>query len=332
MKTLVTGCSGFVGAAVAHKLIERGDALKLLVRATSDRSNLQGLDAEIVVGDLRDRASLDAAVAGCDALYHIAADYRIWVRRPQDLYDTNVTGTRNLLTAAAEAGVSRIIYTSSVAALGLTADGTPATEDTPVNPSAIVGHYKKSKYDAEQAVLALAADGCPVIIVNPSTPIGPRDIKPTPTGRLIVEAANGKMPAYVDTGLNVVHVDDVAAGHLLAFDKGQLGRKYILGGQNLSLAEILAEVARQLGRKPPRIKLPHGLIMPLAHCATALAQLTGREPFVATDAIRMARKRMFFSSERAEKELGYIHRSPELAIADALQWFRQVGYIGPVAG
>ncbi len=329
MKILVTGSTGFVGAAVARQLAAKGHDLKLLVRPESDRGNIASLDAQIAIGDLRDTNSLAAAVKGCNALYHVAADYRLWVRRTKDLYETNVGGTKALILAAADAGVERIVYTSSVAALGLNADGSPANEDTPVRPASIIGHYKKSKYDAEQAVLALVKDrGCPVVIVNPSTPIGPGDIKPTPTGRMIVQAATGRMPAYVDTGLNVVHVDDVAAGHLNAYAKGKIGERYILGGEDMSLAEILATVARLLDRKPPKIKLPHGLIMPIAYCATAVAQITGREPFVSTDAIRMARKKMFFSSLKAEKELGYIHRSPSVAIADALQWFRTAGYIG----
>ena len=328
MKVLVTGATGFVGAAVARTLLGRGEALRLLVRASSDRSNIAGLDAEIAVGDLGDPDSLAAAVKGCDALYHVAADYRLWARDPRELYATNVEGTKSLLFAAAQAGIGRIVYTSSVAALGHTGDGSPADEATPVDRDGVIGDYKRSKYDAEQAVLDLAADhGCPVVIVNPSTPIGPRDVKPTPTGRMIVQAASGAMPAYVDTGLNVVHVDDVAAGHVQAFTHGKIGERYILGGENLSLAEILSMIAAQTGAKPPRVKLPHGLIMPIAHCATAWARLTGREPFVSTDAVRMARKRMYFSSAKAEKELGYTHRPPHEAIDEALKWFRQAGYI-----
>ncbi|MCZ6604426.1 MAG: NAD-dependent epimerase/dehydratase family protein [Alphaproteobacteria bacterium] len=329
MKILVTGSTGFVGAAVARHLLAEGHELRLLVRTASRRDNIADLDAEIVVGDLTEPTSLAGAVKGCDALYHVAADYRLWVRDPRELYETNVGGSKALILAASQAGVQRIVYTSSVAALGLTGDGTPADETTPVRREALVGHYKRSKYDAEQAVLDLVTGrDCPVVIVNPSTPIGPRDIKPTPTGRMIVQAARGKMPAYVDTGLNVVHVDDVARGHLQAFAKGRIGERYILGGENMTLARILADVAAQVGRKPPTVKLPHGLIMPIAMVATALARVTGREPFVFTDAIRMARKRMYFSSQKAEAELGYTHRPPDQAIADAVEWFLQAGYFG----
>lgn len=329
MKILVTGSTGFVGAAVARQLAARDHELRLLVRAQSNRGNIVELDAEIAIGDLTDPQSLISATKGCDALYHVAADYRLWAKNPSEFYATNVEGTKALLLAAAEAGMERIVYTSSVAALGRRDDGAPADEQTHVDPAKLVGHYKRSKYEAEQAVLRLVADhGCPAVIVNPSTPIGPRDIKPTPTGRMIVQAANGHIPAYVDTGLNVVHVDDVAAGHLLAFANGKIGERYILGGRDMTLAEILTAVANHMGRKPPRFRLPHDLIMPIAHGATAWARVTGREPFVSTDAIRMARKSMYFSSAKAEREIGYTHRPPMEAIADALKWFREVGKIG----
>lgn len=325
--TLLTGATGFVGAALARILLAEGWRLRVLTRAGSDQRNLAGLDVEIVTGDLTDTASLRQAVRGCDALFHVAADYRIWVPDPMAMHRANVIGTRSLLEAAQEAGVSRMVYTSSVATLGLHADGTPADEDTPSSLATMVGTYKKSKYLAEQEVHKLiAARQLPCVIVNPSTPIGPRDIKPTPTGRMILEAAQGKMPAFVDTGLNVVHVDDVAQGHLLAFQRGKVGERYILGGDNLGLGEILALVANVTGRRPPKIKLPIGPLVPLAVATEAIARLTGREPFITRDGLRMARKKMFFTSAKAERELGYFHRPAAAAIADAVHWFKTQGF------
>lgn len=330
MTTLVTGATGFVGSAVARHLLAAGQSLRVLARDEGDRSNIAGLEVELAIGDLRDAASLKRAVRGCTALYHVAADYRLWIPRPEEVYETNVTGSRNLLRAAAEAGVERMVYTSSVATLGLHADGTPSDEATPVRLSDMVGHYKRSKYLAEREVHRLIAEeGLPVVIVNPSTPIGPRDVKPTPTGRIIVEAASGRMPAFVDTGLNVVHVDDVAAGHLLAFGKGRVGERYILGGRDMKLAEILAVVAAEVGRKPPTVRLPHGLIVPLAYAAEAWARLFRlKEPFITVDGLRMSKKRMFFSSAKAQAELGYRARPPEAALHDAIAWFREAGYVG----
>ena len=325
----VTGATGFVGSAVVRQLIERGESVRVLVRPGSDRRNLKDLDVELVEGDLQAPAALKPRLAGCQALYHVAADYRLWVPRPDEIYSVNVDGSRALLRTAAEAGVSRMVYTSSVATLGLTADGTPSDEATPVALDDMIGHYKRSKYLAEAAVRALVQDeGLPVVVVNPSTPIGPRDVKPTPTGRIIVEAAAGRMPAFVDTGLNVVHVDDVAAGHLLAFEHGQIGERYVLGGTDMSLAEILAEVARIVGRRPPKIRLPHGLILPFAHAAEAWARLTGGgEPFATVDGLKMARKKMYFSSAKAERQLGYGSRPPGQALSDAVAWFRAEGYL-----
>lgn len=330
MTTLVTGATGFVGSAVARCLVRRGEAVRVLAREGSDRRNLAGLDVEVATGDLRDPNSLSQATAGCTALYHVAADYRLWISDPDEIYKVNVEGSEALLRRAAAAGVQRIVYTSSVATLGLNADGTPADEATPVSLDDMIGHYKRSKYLAEAAVKRLVEDeGLPVVIVNPSTPVGPRDVKPTPTGRMIVEAAAGRMPAFVDTGLNIVHVDDVAAGHLLAHDKGRIGERYVLGGENLSLAAILAAIARETGGRAPKIKLPHGLIMPIAHLAEAWARLfKGGEPFVTVDGVRMARKRMFFSSAKAERELGYHARPPVEALRDAIAWFRAEGYLG----
>ena len=321
--TLLTGATGFVGAAVARALLARGHRLRVLVRANSDRRNLAGLDVTPVVGDLADPATLPAAVAGCRYVFHVAADYRIWVPDPAAMMRANVAGTEALLRAAHAAGVQRIVYCSSVAALGLTVDGTPADETTPVSEATVIGTYKLSKYRAEQAVLRLVRDeGVPAVIVNPATPIGPRDIKPTPTGRIIVDAAAGRMPAYVDTGLCVVHVDDVAAGHLLALERGQIGERYILGGENLSLRELLAQVAAETGRAPPRIRLSPHLLWPVALAFEAAARLGGITPLVTRDHLRMARKKMFFSSAKAVRELGYAPRPAHAAVHDAVAWLR----------
>ncbi|MGA7801689.1 MAG: hopanoid-associated sugar epimerase [Gammaproteobacteria bacterium] len=324
MTTLVTGASGFVGSAVARELLRRGHRVRALVRATSDRRNLSGLPVETVVGDLTDPPSLERALHGCEALFHVAADYRLWARHPEALYRTNVDGTGNLMAAAARAGVGRIVYTSSVATLGLNADGTPADEQTPVTLDDMVGHYKRSKYLAEQLVRRLVREqGLPVVIVNPSTPVGPRDIRPTPTGQMIRDAAAGRMPAYVDTGLNIVHVDDVAAGHWLAFEHGRIGERYILGGENLSLRAILAEISCLTGQPPPRLRLPHGLVLPVAYLAEGWARLRGSDdPLVTVDGVRLARKHMFFTSAKAERELDYRPGPAAAALRDAVDWFR----------
>ena len=328
MKALVTGATGFVGSAVARALTAAGWQIRVLVRHGSDRRNLQGLAVDVVVGDLTDVASLDGAVADCEALFHVAADYRLGALEPARLYQTNVEGTRNILSAARRAGVARVVYTSSVATIGLPADGSPGNEATPAALADMVGHYKRSKYLAEQLVRDAAQTGVPVIIVNPSTPIGPGDVKPTPTGRIVLDAASGRMPAYVDTGLNVVHVDDVAAGHLLAFDRGRVGERYILGGEDMTLREILAEIARLSGRRPPRIRVPHSVVLPLAYASEAFARVTGRTTRITVEGVLMARKHMFFSSEKAVRELGYRWRAPPQAFADAVRWFREQGLLG----
>jgi dihydroflavonol-4-reductase len=328
--TLVTGATGFVGSAVARALAARGHPLRLLVRRTSDRSNLQGLDVETIEGDLADPASLGPAVQGCRYVFHVAADYRVWVPDPERMLAANVAGTAALMEAALAAGVGRIVYCSSVAALGLRKDGTPADETTPVTEDAVVGIYKKSKYRAEQVVLDMARRrGLPAVIVNPSAPVGPRDIKPTPTGRMIADAAAGRMPAYVDTGLNVVHVEDVALGHVLALERGVVGERYILGGENLSMADILAMVDDVAGRRQWRARLPVGGLWPAALGAEAWARARGTEPRVTRDHLRMARKRMFFSSAKAASELGYRPRPARAAIADAIAWFRAAGMVPP---
>ena len=327
MTTLVTGANGFVGSALARQLLQRGHEVKALVRPGSDRRNLENLDIALVEGDLADAASLKRAVSGCRVLFHVAADYRLWIPDPERMYRTNVDGTRELLRAAADAGAGRIVYTSSVATLGINPERTPADETTPVALADMVGHYKRSKFLAEQAVRELVEEqGLPAVIVNPSTPVGPRDVKPTPTGRIILDTLRGKMPAYVDTGLNIAHVDDVAAGHLLAFDRGEPGKRYILGGENLSLKTILGIICNHTGLTPPRLRLPHNAVYPFAWLAEKWALVSGKEPFATVDGVKMAKKFMYFSSARAQQELGYDPRPARLAIEDAINWFRENGY------
>jgi len=328
MRMLITGASGFVGSAVLRQLIQDGHSVRALVRQTSDRRNLEQLDAEPILGDLAAPESLERAMEGCEGLFHVAADYRLWVPKPSGMYDVNVTGTRELMKAALKAGVQRIVYTSSVATLGLNPDGTPADEETPVTLDDMIGHYKRSKFLAEAEVQRMVAeDRLPAVIVNPSTPVGPRDIKPTPTGRMVLDAAAGRMPAYVDTGLNIVHVDDVALGHLLAFEKGVVGRRYVLGGENLTLKDIFGDISTITGTPPPKIQLPHNLILPIAYLLEGWARwVGGGEPRVTVDGVRLAKKRMFFSSGRAETELGYGHRPVETAFRDAVAWFKEQGY------
>jgi dihydroflavonol-4-reductase len=328
MTTLLTGASGFVGSAVLRQLLDAGTEVRVLVRSTSSRSNLEGLPVKIVTGDLRDEASLQKAIRGCKALYHVAADYRLWTPHPQELYEANVNGSRNLMHAAMDNQVDRIVYTSSVATLGLHKDGTPATENTPSTIDDMVGHYKRSKFLAEVAVQQLIdQDGLPAVIVNPSTPVGPRDLRPTPTGRMVLDAQCGRMPAFVDTGLNIAHVDDVARGHLLAYEKGRIGQRYILGGEDMMLREILAAIAGLTGQKAPNIRLPLNLIFPVAWFSEAWAGLThGPEPRVTADGLRMARKLMFFNSEKAQRELGYEPRPAVEALRDAIEWFQAHDY------
>lgn len=328
MTCLVTGANGFVGSAVVRALLAQGFGVRAMTRAGSDATNLAGLDVERVEADLTAPDSLRAAVRGCRAVFHVAADYRLWTSDPAPMYAANVEGSLNVLNVAAEARVERLVYTSSVAVLGSNADGTPADEDTPVTLADMVGHYKRSKYLAEQALTARARDlGTSLVIVNPSTPIGPGDLKPTPTGRVIVDAARGRIPAFVDTGLNIVHVDDVARGHVLAFEHGRDGERYVLGGTDMSLKGILEVVAAQCGRRPPTWKLPRWSVYPVAVVTETLARATGREPLLTLDGLRMSKKLMYFSSAKAERELGYAARPPAEAIADALEWFTEHGYV-----
>jgi dihydroflavonol-4-reductase len=327
--TLVTGASGFVGSAVVRALVRRGEPVRAMVRSSSRLRLLEGLPVEVVIGDLADPRTCAAALKGCEALFHVAADYRLWVAEPATMYRTNVEGTRALLLAAGDAGVARIVHTSSVATLGRRPDRLPADETTPATLASMIGHYKRSKFLAEEAARELAQAGLPIVIVNPSAPIGPGDARPTPTGRVVLEAARGRMPAYVDTGLNVVHVDDVAEGHLLAFERGSVGERYVLGGDNLPLGEILATIARLVGRRPPRWRLPATAVLPVAFVAEALARLgIGAEPFVTRDGVRMAQKPMYFTSAKAERELGYRSRPAEEALRDAVSWYRSHGHLG----
>ena len=325
---LVTGASGFVGSAVARAAIQAGYRVRALMRNSSPRDNLTGLDLEIVQGDMRDPLSLQRAMAGTRYVFHVAADYRLWALDPEEIVRTNLEGTRNIMEAAAHRGVERVVYTSSVATIPTRADRTPASETDHMPEHAAIGAYKRSKLAAERLVLSLVAErALPVVIVNPSTPVGPRDIKPTPTGRIIVEAANGRMPGYIDTGLNLVHVDDVAAGHIAALLHGKIGERYILGGTNVTLAQLLADIARLAGRSPPRLRLPRSLIYPVAIAAELVARLTKREPFVTIDGLRMAKHWMYFDSSKAQRELGYQARPYVEGLRDAIAWFRQAGYV-----
>jgi dihydroflavonol-4-reductase len=326
--TLVTGGSGFLGSAVVRALIERGVRVRALVRAKSPRENFRGLDCEVVVGDLTDRDSLKAALKGVRYLFHVAADYRLWARDPSEIIRANVEGTLNLKREALAAGVERIVYTSSVAALRVAGATAPVDEAAALSPEEAIGAYKRSKTMAERAVEdMILREGLPAIIVSPTTPIGPRDIRPTPTGRILLDAARGRIPAFVDTGLNFVHVDDVAAGHLLAFEKGRIGERYILGGENLTLRQLLETIAELAGRKAPRLRLPRAPLMPLAFAAERFAHLTGKEPLLTLDGLRMSRYRMFFTSAKAERDLGYRSRPYREGVVDALSWFRTAGYL-----
>jgi dihydroflavonol-4-reductase len=330
-KVLVTGVSGFVGSAVARLLLDRGLGVTALVRASSPRANLEGLGLEVAVGDMTDQVSVEAAAKGARWLFHVAADYRLWARDPEDIVRANREGTGAVMRAALKCGVEKVVYTSSVATLGIPPGQdrmAPADETAPLTEQTAVGAYKRSKVAAERLVEAMVAEqGLPAVIVNPSTPIGPRDIKPTPTGRIIVEAATGKVPAFVDTGLNLAHVDDVAMGHLLALDKGRVGERYILGGQDVTLRQMLADIAALAGRKAPTINLPRGPLYPLASLFEAVAQITGKEPMLTRDALTMSKRHMFFTSAKAEAELGYSARPYREAIADAMAWFTAQGYI-----
>ena len=325
---LVTGAAGFIGSAVARAALRQGYAVRVLVRASSPRRNLAGLDAEVFEADMRDQPAVERALAGVRCLLHVAADYRLWAREPEAIVRNNLDGTAAVMRAALAARIERVVYTSSVATLRVGPATLGATEDLPLAPHEAIGAYKRSKVQAERLVERMIAEqGLPAVIVNPSTPVGARDQRPTPTGRIIVEAARGRIPAFVETGLNLVDVEDVAQGHMLALAHGRIGERYILGGDNLMLRELLAEIARRAGRRAPRVRLPVAPLVPLAHACEAMARLSGREPLLTLDGLRMSRNRMFFSSDKARRELGYLPGPYTAGVEAALAWFGREGYL-----
>jgi dihydroflavonol-4-reductase len=327
MKVFVTGATGFIGASLVRELLKDGCQVRALARPNSDRRNLDGLDLEVCEGDLRDRESLKRGLKGREVLFHAAADYRLWTRNPKSMYEINVEGTRNILEAALEAGVGRVVYTSSVGTLGNPGDGLPGNEETPVSFSDMVGHYKKSKFLAEREAEGFLKKGLPLVIVNPSTPVGRLDIKPTPTGKIIVDFLNGKMPAYLDTGLNIIDVEDCARGHLLAAEKGRIGEKYILGNENLTLQGIFARLGRITGLEPPRVKLPYTPILMAAYVNEAISALTGKEPLIPLAGVLMAGKFMYFDASKAVRELGLPQHPVDDALRKAVEWFQANGYV-----
>ncbi len=323
MRAFVTGGTGFIGANVVRALLAQGFKVRALVRPNSDRRNLEGLDIELVQGDVRDFPSVKRAMQDCELVFHVAALYSFWVRPKRLIYEVNVDGTRNVLQAALELGIERVVYTSSVAALGLREDGQPADEDTPVNPKHIIGDYKKSKYLAQEVALAYAKKGLPVVIVNPTFPVGPYDIKPTPTGQVIRDFLERRMPAYLETGMNVVAASDVAEGHLLAAEKGRIGEKYILGGENLTMRELLEALSRITGLPAPRVRLPYWPILALSYLNAGWCRLAGGTPRMTPDTVRMSRHYMFFSPRKAVEELGLPQTPAEEALRRAVDWFRK---------
>lgn len=327
MKVFVTGATGFIGATLVRVLVNDGYAVKALVRPDSDRRNLQGLDIELFPGDLRDRSSLEKGLEGCDTLYHVAADYRLWVRNPADMYETNVGGTRNILDAALKWGLSRVVYTSTVGTLGNPGDGVPGNETSPVTLADMVGHYKKSKFLAEQEAVSFLKKGLPLVIVNPSTPVGAMDIKPTPTGKIIVDFLNNRMPAYLDTGLNIIDVEDCARGHLLAARLGRIGEKYVLGNENMTFRSFFDALGQITGLPAPKIRLPYTPVLLTAYLNEAYSYITGRDPVIPVAGVKMARKFMYFKSDKAVCELGLPQRPVIDALQKAVDWFRCNGYV-----
>jgi dihydroflavonol-4-reductase len=324
----VTGATGFLGSHVARVLIEQGADLRLLVRANSNTKNIDDLKAERVIGDLRDPASLEKGIAGCDAVFHVAADYRLWVRDPEEMYRSNVEGTRSILEAARKSGVRRVVYTSSVATMGFTSNGQPADENSPVSLEKMIGPYKRSKFMAEQVAIEAARAGQDVVIVNPTTPVGERDIKPTPTGRIVVDFLKKKFPAYVDTGLNLVDATECARGHIAALEQGKTGERYILGGENLTLKQILDNLASLTGLPSPKLRVPYAMALATGVVDEVFTgRIRGKEPRATIDAVRMGRKKMFVSCAKAQRELGWKCVPVNDALLRAVQWFRQNGYV-----
>ena len=328
MLAFVTGATGFLGSHVARALASQGAELRLLVRSTSNLKNLEGLKAETATGDLRDAASLEKAMSGCDTVFHVAADYRLWVRDPEEMYRSNVEGTRAILEAARKNGVRRVVHTSSVATMGFTDDGSPADEDSPVSLAAMIGPYKRSKFMAEQIAMEAGRSGMDVVTVNPTTPVGEQDVKPTPTGRIVVDFLKRKFPAYVETGLNLVDARECALGHIAALEKGRSGERYILGGENLTLKQILDRLSMIAGLPSPKVKLPYIVAFAAGVVdETITGRLLRREPRATVDTVRMGRKKMFVSSRKAERELGWKLVSTEDALRRAVEWFRTNGYV-----
>jgi dihydroflavonol-4-reductase len=327
MTTLVTGATGFVGSHVARQLVAAGHPVRVLIRRHSNLQALEGLPLDRLEGDLRDTASLDRAMHGIQRVFHVAADYRLWTRRPEEIYESNVEGTRNLLAAAQRAGVERIVYTSTVATIAVHRRGALPNEDTQATLDEMIGHYKRSKFLAEQVAVEAAASGVPVVIVNPTAPVGPGDWKPTPTGRIIVDFLSGKMPAYVDTGLNVAAVEDVAAGHLLAAEKGRIGQRYILGARNMTLKQILDALSAITGRPAPRVRLPHAFALAAGYADEWFSRIAGREPQIPVEGVKMSKHRMFVESDKAQRELGYQPTPVETALERAVCWYEQHGYV-----
>src|ERR1700678_430333 len=333
MTTLVTGATGFVGSHVARQLVSSGENVRVLVRPTSNFKLLEDLRVERAEGDLRDAGSIERAMRGVRRVFHVAADYRLWTQHPEELYESNVEGTRRLIAAAERAGVERIVYTSTVATIAVPQHGAALpNEDTHATFDEMIGHYKRSKFLAEQVALDAAKAGAPVVIVNPTAPVGPGDWKPTPTGRIILDFLRGKMPAYVDTGLNVVAVEDVAGGHLLAAEKGRVGERYILGGRNMTLKEILDALSAITGRRAPRVKLPHVVALVAGYADEMYSRLAGREPRIPVEGEKMSRHKMFVESDKAARELGYKPGKIESALERAVRWYEENGYISNRVG
>jgi len=328
MTTLVTGAAGFLGSHVARQLVARGDDVRVLMRASSNNRAISDLSLEYVTGDLRDGASLERAMKGVKRVFHVAADYRLWAKNPQEIYDSNVGGTKNLLAAAKKAGIEQLIYTSTVATIAVDRPELP-NESTDAKLEEMVGHYKRSKWMAEQEVRQAAKDGLPAIVAMPTTPVGPWDWKPTPTGKIILDFLNGRMPGYVETGLNFVGVEECAAGHLLVSEKGKIGERYLLGAENLTLKELLDTLAKITGLAAPAMKIPHGLALGVAYVETAFSRLVGKEPQIPVEGVKIAQHKMFVDCSRAQRELGFKPGPVAAALERAVRWYQTNGYVKP---